>query len=278
MSIFVVKADGTKQLFSREKVVNTCIRMGASREIADEVAEKVELRAYDGIETGKILMMIFQLLSQYRSAVRHVISLRESLSLLEPKPDFERFIQNLLSEHGYDVTPNQIVRGRCVEHEVDAVARKNGETLIVEVKHHFNFHARTGLDESRIIWAVLEDVNEGYELGLNTRKIDRSMIVTNTKFSEEAKTYGKCKGIYQIGWSFPPYRGLEHLIEEKKLYPITYLKGLKTGDRERLASSGIILLKQLLETSPEETHKTTGIPMETVKLLTEKAESILSGA
>jgi len=75
------------------------------------------------------------------------------------------------------------------------------------------------LDESRIAWAILEDVNEGFEVGLNNLKIDRAMIVTNTKFSEQATSYAECKGIHQIGWSSPPYRGLQTLIEEKKCIP-----------------------------------------------------------
>lgn len=276
MSVLVTKADGKKQLFDREKIVNTCIRMGASREIADEITKKIEMEVYDGIETKKILQMIFRLLGKYKSAVKHIICLRESLSLLKPKPDFERFIQILLREQGYRVTPNQIVRGRCVEHEVDAIARKHGQTFIVEVKHHLKFHTRTGLDESRIAWAILEDVNEGFEVGLNNLKIDKAMIVTNTKFSEQAKRYSECKGIHQIGWSSPPYRGLQTLIEEKKLYPITFLNGL-TETRKRLASKGIILLQQLLEMDPVEIEEITGISKKTLMLTIEKAKTILSG-
>ena len=53
MGVFVTKADGTRQLFDREKVVRTCLRMGASRKIADDVAERVEKRLHDGIPTSK---------------------------------------------------------------------------------------------------------------------------------------------------------------------------------------------------------------------------------
>ena len=51
LGVYVTKADGARQLFDREKVVRTCLRMGASRRIADEVAEKVERSLYDGITT-----------------------------------------------------------------------------------------------------------------------------------------------------------------------------------------------------------------------------------
>lgn len=172
LAVFVRKADGTKQLFDRAKVVRTCRRMGATREVAEAIARKVERNIYDDIESRKILQMIFRQLSKYRPAVKHQIDLRKALSLMNPKPDFERFIQILLGEHGYEVTPNRIIRGKCVEHEVDAVARKNGETYIVEVKHHYNDHTPTGLDVSRIARAVFEDVTEGFKLGFNNLKID----------------------------------------------------------------------------------------------------------
>ena len=37
---FVKKANETKQIFDQEKVVNTCIRMGASRKIEDTIAHE----------------------------------------------------------------------------------------------------------------------------------------------------------------------------------------------------------------------------------------------
>ena len=82
MGVFVTKADGTRQLFDREKVVRTCLRMGASRKIAGEVAEKVEKRLYDGIPTRKILQMTFRLLRNYKPAIRHLFDLRRGLSLM----------------------------------------------------------------------------------------------------------------------------------------------------------------------------------------------------
>jgi hypothetical protein len=274
MNIFVTKADGTRQLFSKKKIIKTCQVMGATEEVGEEIANKIEMQIYDGIETSKILQMIFRLSSKYKTGGKHLICLRKSLSLLNPKPDFERFIQILLNEHGYEVTPNSIVKGRCVEHEVDAIARKNGLTYIVEVKHHFNFHTYTGLDESRIAWAVLEDVAEGFELGLNDLEIDKAMIVCNTKFSDHAKMYAKCKGIYQIGWSSPPDHGLQTLIEEKQLYPITCIRGLKTSVRNKLLDAGIILLRQLME-KPTVLEKETGITKEYLEPIIERVKIIL---
>jgi hypothetical protein len=275
MNVFVTKANGTRQLFDKKKVIKTCLVMGATEEVAEEIANKIEMTIYNGVETRKIFQMILKLLSKYKTRVKHLVCLRKSLSLLNPKPDFERFIQILLSEHGYEVTPNQTVKGRCVEHEVDAIARKNGLTYIVEVKRNFFFHTYTGLDESRIAWAVLEDVSEGFELGLNDLKIDKAMIVCNTKYSDHAKIYARCKGIFQIGWSSPPDHGLQTLIEEKKLYPITCIKGLKTSVRNKLLNAEIILLRQLMDKSPTAIEKETGITKETLEPIIKSAKTIL---
>jgi len=177
--------------------------------------------------------MIFELLGDYRPAVKHIVDLRKALSLMRPKPDFERFIQMLLRKQGYEVTLNQIIPGKCVEHEVDAVARKNGKTYMVEVKHHYNYHTPTGLDVSRIARAVFEDLTEGFRLGLHGLKIDEAMIVCNTKLSNHAKRYAECRGIRLIGWGSPLNHDLRAMIEEKKLYPVTYIKDLNKGLLEK---------------------------------------------
>jgi hypothetical protein len=277
LTVFVTKADGTKQSFRREKVVRTCLRMGATRAIAESVADEVEAKIYDGITTKKILHMIFRRLRKHKPVIRHQIDLRKALSLLNPAPDFEHFIQFLLREHGYKVTPNQIIRGRCVEHEVDAVARKNGKTCIVEVKHHYKYHTPTNLDVSRISRAVFEDVTEGYDLGFNRLKIDYALIVCNTKLSDHAKRYADCRGIEHIGWSSPKNRDLQTMIEEKKLYPITLLRALRADIRQRLTSNGIILLKQLTEQNLTVIRRQTGISKDKVALLIEGARAILEG-
>jgi hypothetical protein len=276
LTVYVTKFDGTRQPFDKTKIVRTCLRMGATRDVAESIAEEIENRIYDGIETKTILQMIFKSLRKHKPVIRHQIDLRKALSLLNPAPDFERFIQILLSEHNYEVTPNQIIRGRCAEHEVDAVARKNGETCIVEVKHHHKYHTPTSLDVSRISRAVFEDVTEGYELGLNNLKIDYALIVCNTKLSEHAKRYADCRGIHHIGWSSPPNHDLQTMIEEKKLYPITFLKGLNAKTRNKLVHNGVILLKQLTEKTPKELRRQTGISKEKLGSIVDKTRTILS--
>ena len=67
------------------------------------------------------------------------------------------------------------------------------------------------------------------------------------------------------------------MIEEKKLYPITILKGLNAETRNRLVSNGIILLNRLTEKNPIELRRQTGISKEKLVSILGKARTILSG-
>ena len=271
LAVLVTKADGSKQLFDEEKIVRTCLRMGASREDAVQIAQKVERRLYEGISTRKILQMIYSLMRKQKPAIKHLFDLKYGISLMVPKSEFEAFIRILLVHSGFKVEPNTILRGLCGEHEADAIATKDGVTHFVEVKHHSSYHALTGLDESRIARAILEDVTEGYSHGLTRIKIDRAMIVTNTRYSKHAINYGRCRDILQVGWSSPEFLGLREMVEKHKLYPLSCLRGISAKVRLRLVEAGIVLIKQLLEQDLRYLERKTELPRETVLSIMEKA-------
>lgn len=272
MAVFVTKANGSKQLFDKEKIVQTCLRMGVARNVALEVAQQVEGELYEGISTQEILQIIFTLVLKHKPAVEHVFDLKQGISLMEPKPEFEVFVRVLLAHSGFQVTSNTILKGLCGEHEVDAIAVKDGLTYLVEAKHHNNYHALTGLDESRIARAIMEDVTEGYTRGVTGIKVDCAMIVTNTRYSEHAIVYGGCRNILQVGWVSPEGFGVRDLVEKYKLYPLSCLKGVSTEVRLRLVEAGIVLIKQLLEQDSQYIERKIGLSQETVSLIMEKAK------
>lgn len=276
MTIFVTKSDGSKQVFQKEKVAGTCLRMGATHEVAEHVANRVEQGIYDGIESKRILSMIFRQLGRYRPAVRQHTDLRRALAMMDPKPDFEQYVRILLKEQGYQVTSNEIVRGRCVEHEIDAIATKGGKTYLVEVKHHSNPHMLSGLDVVRISRAIFEDVTEGFKVGLNSINVEKAIIVCNVKLSDHAKRYADCRGIAHIGWRYPSDSGIDRMIEEKKLYPMTYLKNLDSVSMRRLTGEGVLHLKQLVESNPVSLSQKTRIPGKRLQAIQHQARIILS--
>ncbi len=244
--------------------------MGASREVADQIAQKIEGTLYEGIKTREILRSIFALMRKRKPAVKHLFDLKRGISLMEPKPEFEAFVRVILAHSGFVVQPNIILRGLCGEHEVDAVASKDGLTYLVEAKHHINYHALTGLDESRIARAIIEDLTDGYKQGATSIKIDRAMIVTNTRYSEHAVVYGGCRGIVQVGWDSPAGFGLREMVEKYRLYPLSCLRGVSTETRQRLVEVGIVLIKQLLEQDSHYLERRIGLSQQEVLSLIEK--------
>jgi Holliday junction resolvase-like predicted endonuclease len=274
--VSVTKFDGSKQVYSREKVVNTSMRMGVNKAQAEKIADEVEKRLYDGMPTQEILGIVRRCLRECKPRLDLGLDLRGSISMLRPAPDFEHFIRLMLREYGYKVSANRIVRGRCVEHEIDGVARKKGEVVYVEVKHHSNPHTYTGMDVMKEARATLEDLVEGAEDGVNRIRFNKAMVICNTKFSNHAKRYSECRGIDHIAWKSPVDGGLEQRVREKELYPITMFRDLDSEAEEKLGDQGIILLRQLLEQDVRRLARSSGIRRYKLEDLKEFAGEVLS--
>jgi len=272
--IYVTKADGSKQPFDKQKIINTCLRLQATPEQAQSIADKIEAKAYDGIPTKKILQMVFQYMKKYRPAIGYQIDLKQAIAMLRSKPDFEIFVAKLFEAMGYEVKTNLIIQGKCIEHEIDVVARKGNEIILIEVKHHVNHHTYSGLDVFLQLNSTLEDLKEGYENGKNSFKFTRAILICNTKVSDHARRYALCKGLEFIAWKFPPEKGLERLIEEYKLYPITFLKEIERDEAYKLADVGIVTVKQLLDDA-EKISRKSGINKNRVLQLQKAAKIVL---
>ena len=272
--VYVTKADGSKQPFDKQKIINTCLRLQATLEQAQSIADRIEAKAYDGIPTRKILKMIFRYMEKYRPAIGHQIDLKQAIAMLRSKPDFEIFIAKLFEAMGYEVETNLIIQGKCIEHEIDVVARKENEVILIEVKHHVNHHTYSGLDVFLQLNSTLEDLKEGYEDGKNNFKFTRAILICNTKVSEHAKRYALCRGLEFIAWKFPPEKGLERLIEEYKFYPISFLKEIERDEAYKLADIGIVTVKQLLE-DVEKISRRSGISKNRILELQKAAKIVL---
>ena len=272
---YVTKVDGRLQPFDRGKVRRTLRNMGLGEAAADRIAEEIEEAAPDGVKTTAVLRMIRTRARAVRPAVAHRTNLRRALALIRPKPDFEEFVRVLLREHGYQVETGCVLAGRCGEHEVDAVARKNGVTTFVEVKHHRSHHRMTGLDEGRIARAIVEDLQEGFRSGRCAVFIDNALIVCNTKLSAHAKRYATCRGIGHIGWDYPAERNLRTMIEETQSYPVTIVAGVSAPVATRLAAAGILTAKEIAYGDAGTIARDVGIPLREVQVIAGQARAIL---
>lgn len=272
--VTVVKADGSTEPFNREKIFRTCLRLCNSTELAEKVSRRVEEEVYDGISTREILSLVFKIMSEYKPAMAYRIDLRTSLSLLRPKPDFENFISQIFKNLGYEVKRNIIIQGFCIEHEIDILAFKRDEVIYVEVKHHMNPHKYVDLDVVEKVWATLLDIKEGFDKGLNKLDISKPLVATNTKFTNHAYKYAKCRGIGLLGWGVVDGLDLEKLIVEFKLYPATILKGFDISTLYRVIDLGYVTVKQLTDLTISKLL-CTGLTENEANILIKRAREVL---
>ena len=272
--MWVVKASGETEKFDPEKIKRTCLKAGASEELANKIVKEVIRKSYDGISTKEILHIALRLLSKEKPHIAARYDLKGAMFRLGPAGFvFEHFIGEILKEYEYSTKVHNILRGYCVSHEVDIIATRADKSYMIECKYHNLQGIYTGLREVLYTYARFLDLLEGSKQGL-CQKFEQPWLVCNTKFSEDTIEYAKCKGIKLIGWSYPEDNSLESLIEKKKLYPITMIRSLDADSLDRLASSDFILAIDLLRIPLKEINSITKISLKKLRTFADEAKGI----
>ena len=272
--MYVVKASGETEKFDPNKIKRTCLKAGASEELANKIVKEVEKKVYDGISTHDILHIALSLLKKEKPMVAARYDLKGAIFRLGPAGfTFEHLIGEIFKEYGYSTKVHSILRGACVSHEIDIIITKNDDNYMAECKYHNIPGIYTGLREALYTYARFLDLNDGFKKGL-CRKFNQPWLVCNTKFSEDAIQYANCKDMRLIGWNYPESQGLEYIIEKNKLYPITMLRSLDTESLEKLANANLVLIKDLVNANIKELSELTKINKNKLKILSDEAIDI----
>lgn len=243
MGVKVTKATGVIEEYSEEKIRASAKRVGVPDSLIDEMLAEIRSKLYEGIKTSEIFRIVRDYLSHsdkpYLSAK---YNLKAALAELGPSGyPFEQYVSALLQEEGYLTKTNETLMGKCVTHEVDVIASKDGIQYFIEAKFHTNPSQRTDVRVPLYIRARYEDLSAK----ISTRTAP--WIVTNTRFSSDAIAYSNCVGIRLTSWGYPQGEGIMDLVERTKLHPITMLDILTPEDKRLLLSQGIVACRQLLE-------------------------------
>ena len=216
--IFVIKYNGKRQLYDRQKVLSSILHSGVQKNKVLEILKKIEGKLYNNIPTKELYQIVSKEIENY-GLKQHsrTYRLREALSRLDSS-SFEKFVKAFLEKESFKCIWNQKIQGFCIDHQVDVIAEKNNETFFVEVKKHKNFHRDSGLGTVTELWARLEDLQKGFKTGKTDINITNAWLITNTKFSDYAKKYSNCKGLKLLGWRYNSSaqnktEGLEKMIE-----------------------------------------------------------------
>lgn len=274
-SLFVVKFNGEKELFSIEKVYRSARRVGASEKLAKKIARIIEKEAYPGIKTSEIFKKVKRLLRQEvpRAALR--FNLKEGIKKLGPTGfPFEKYIGAIFSKNGFKVRLNQHVSGFCCKkYEIDFLAKKDNFLYVGECKYRYLPEHKVHTDTALANYARFLDVKKGHS---SKRDIKfKSLIVTNAKFTTKAIRYSECVGVKLLGWNYPKNKGLEYLIDNQKLYPITILPSLPRFLAKIFASKRMMLVQDILKIDIEEFSRKAKISKKRLEVLIKEAKSLL---
>src|SRR3989344_459011 len=223
MPIVIAKADGTSEEFKREKLIFSLHRSGADSATAEHIATDVERELRSGMTTGEIYAKAFAHLRKHKRGIAARYSLKRAILDFGPSGfPFESYIAEIFRAEGFEAKVDQIIKGTCVEHEVDVVLSRGSEMTYVEAKFHNAAGFKTDLKTALYVKARIDDIGKG-----------KGLLVTNTKFTSHAVTYANCQGHELLGWEYPKGRTLQDRIESAGVYPITALTTL--GNREKVA-------------------------------------------
>lgn len=268
--ILIKKNNGELEEFNESKLTNSLVKAGASVFIAKDILEAIKKKIINGTETYVIYKEAFDLLrkKEVKSALRY--SLKRSITDLGPTGfPFEDYVAEIFKAKGYEVLNDQIVSGKCVDHEIDVIAYNQDELIITEVKFHNQLGIKSDLKVVLYVKSRFDDLSGiMYNYGNKKRKMTKGLLITNTKFTDNAVRYGRCAGLNMIGWNYPLKGNLHDLINETGVHPLTCLSSLTNSQKKEILEKGIVNCREL-KNKPE-ILKTMNINEEKIKnILTE---------
>jgi hypothetical protein len=239
----IQKASGQHEPFSEEKLWQSLVSSGASEDTVGRVMAKVARQVHRGTSTHHLYRLAHAALKKEAREFAARYHLKQALLQLGPTGyPFEHYVAAVFSAQEYATRTGVTLKGRCVSHEVDVVAENKQQTVLAECKYRNAQGKPTDIKVALYVHARAQDLRQNPE-----HRFTDFYLVTNSRFTKDALTYGRCSGLKLVGWDFPENRGLQTLIEAHGLFPLTCLTSLKRRDKEWLLEKGVVLCRTLLE-------------------------------
>lgn len=238
--VFVQKMNGVQEAFREEKVRESLRRAGIPSKLEEKAISYLKTKLYDGIQTWEI----FQLLCEYLATCpnpyfRARYSLKQSIMMLGPTGyPFEDFVARMMEVDGYSTTVRQVLSGKCVMHEIDVVAKKDGRSLMIEAKFHNDPGNRSDVHVALYTKARFDDLKV-------KNNLQEGWLVTNTKATTDAIAYLECEGLTVVSWSYPAGKSLRDIVEKYTLHPVTILTSITIAQKAQLLQHHVVLCKDI---------------------------------
>lgn len=247
----VIKSSGEKESFSWQSVYDSARQVGATREVAVEIADRIKAGTGDQVTTADIRRKVEQMLKKADVGLAMRFDLPEAMRRLGPTGfPFENYVGRIFQKQGFRVKIGQRIKGRCVDHEVDFLAWNDDLLYLGECKYHNKRGSKVDLPTALLYAARFDDLERGSFVRRKQKEGRRvkSILVTNTEFTQEAVKYFNCIGKTLWGWKYPARRGIERMIDEEGIYPITILPSFRSARLvEIFCQHNLMLAEDVLE-------------------------------
>lgn len=183
---------------------------------------------------------------------------------------FEKYVARLFELDGFKVEVGREIQGDCVKHEIDVLARRENEVNLVECKFHNKEGTRSDVTVAMYTFARFLDVSK--RIAKSGRE-EYVWIVTNTKITNTAFRYAKCKGMRYMSIGLPEGNSIMDRVIEKGAFPISSIHVLEPH-LSKLFTEDVIMMSDIMDVDNEKANQ-LGIPIPVLNTAHSVAESIL---
>ena len=277
ISDLVIKSNGKTEKINPEKIINSLVKSGCTRKQAEKAFKHIKGNILGGTTTEEIHNMAHEFLEslEHRLAIKY--SLKKAIMGLGPQGFvFERFIAKILSNYGYETEMGPIMKGFCINHEVDVMAKKDNRVFLIECKYHNHRGTYSDVKTALYVHARFVDIERAYKKQPGEPDHYHVWLVTNTKATRDAVQYASCVNLRVLAWQYPEEKNLQYYIENKRLYPISIIPSINKRHREMLFDSDIILVQEFIAIGAERIMKTLSIDKNTTSQMLDEIDMLIN--
>ncbi len=250
------KASGEVQPFIPAKLKESLRRSGAKSTITEEIIKEIDQwisleveKTKSAIPSKTIYKKAFSLLRSRTISNAARYKLKNAMMEMGPTGyPFEYFAGEIYKVLGYSTEVGKTLQGECITHEVDVVASKGKHQRFIECKYYSSTGKNANVQVPLYIHSRVNDIIAKRSKSPEFKDYTFSGgIVTNTRFTSDAETFGNCAGLHLLSWDYPAGNSIKDIIDREKIFPVTSLTTITKAQKAILMQQGIVICRQLLE-------------------------------
>lgn len=245
----VRKYSGELVDFDLQRLKGSLMKSGASEETVELIWEKMNRTLFDGISTKQLYKLAFQLLKQQRHSLAARYSLKKALRDLGPTGYlFEKWVARLFEHTNHQTLTGLMLEGNAVSHEVDVIAQKENNLLLIECKFRNTVDAKINVTNPMYFLSRFIDLKDKeFKFFDKPVKFTQAWLVTNAYLTKDSIDFGNYYKLNLLSWDYPNGQSIKSRVDSAGLYPLTCLTSINRQEKDRLLSLNYILVKDILE-------------------------------